>query len=260
MFLYDESNKKISRIDFYSMNELKNKILEVIFEKYKQWTRTETFYCHRGCSLCCTQNVMLTAVEGQYIYNYILLRKMETWFAKKLLIERKTQKINLTTNSYARMCLEKNEWYEEDVQAQINGKCPFLEDECCTIYAVRPFACRSFASTKDCYDCGSAHLSERLIIINTVTMQLLEHLGQKGYWGNMIDVLLALAGRKVNEDVKKNLRDEEIIKRAITKTLTAQPIPGFLLKPEENEVNQYLKSILSENIGVKTIEEIFNNT
>jgi len=166
----------------------------------------------------------------------------------------------LTTNGYARRCLEKYEVYEEEEQSQINGICPFLEDDCCTIYAVRPFACRSFASTKDCHDSGSAYISERLLVINTVTMQLFEHLGQKGYWGNMLDVLLALAEHKVNEEVRKNISNEKIIKRAIKKTLTAEPIPGFLLKPEEeNEVNQYLQSILSEKIGVKTIEEIFNN-
>ena len=243
------------------MNELKNKILEIIFEKYNQWIRNEAFHCHKGCSLCCTQNVIITAVEGQYIYNYILMGKMEPWFAEKLLKERRTQKINLTTNGFARRCLEKNEEYEYEEQPQINGICPFLEENSCTIYAVRPFACRSFASTKDCHDSGSAQLSERLLVINTVTMQLLEHLGQKGYWGNMIDVLLALAERKVNDEVRINISDDEIIKRAITKILTAEPLPGFLLKPEEeNEVKQYLQSILSENIGVKTIEEIFNNT
>ena len=76
----------------------------------------------------------------------------------------------------------------------------------------------------------------------------------------MIDVLLALTQQKVNEAVKKYIREDEIIKSAIANTLTAEPIPGFLLRPEEeNEVNQYLQTVLSAKIGTKTIEEIFNN-
>ncbi|MBU4263619.1 MAG: YkgJ family cysteine cluster protein [Proteobacteria bacterium] len=242
------------------MNGLKNKILESIFEKYQQWIENETFHCHRGCSLCCTQNVMITAVEGQHIYNYIVQQKKETWFAGKLLHKRQAQYVKLTTNDFARLCLEKNTEYGEVEQPQQNGICPFLEENCCNIYAVRPFICRSFASTRDCHDYGSACLDERLLVINTVTMQLIEHLGQKGYWGNMLDVLLALANHKANGGVKKYISDDEMINSAISNTLTAEPIPGFLLKPEEeNEVNLYLQTVLSAKIGLKTIEEIFNN-
>jgi Fe-S-cluster containining protein len=242
------------------MNELKNKILGKIFEKYNQWTQNEVYHCFKGCSLCCTQNVMVTAIEGQYIYNYILRNKMEAWFAGKLAKERQTQTISLTTNGFARKCIEKNEECLDEKQTQLNEICPFLEEYCCKIYAVRPFACRSFASTKDCRESGAACLSERLLVINTVTMQFIEHLGQKEYWGNMLDVLLSLAGNKANFEVKKYISDDKRIKRAISKTLIAEPLPGFLLKPEEeNEVNQYLQSILTENIGMKTIKEIFNN-
>jgi len=203
---------------------------------------------------------MITAVEGRYIYNYILQQKKAKWFAGKLLQFDMTQKINLTTNGFARLCLEKKEINEDDVGCQENGICPFLEENCCTIYAVRPFACRSFASTKDCHDTDTAQLSERLLVINTVTMQLLEHLGQKRYWGNMLDVLMALVQEKENWAVKKYISGDGKIERAIKNTLTAEPIPGFLVKPEEvEEVNRYLHSILSEKVGLRTIEEIFNN-
>ncbi|MBU0967405.1 MAG: hypothetical protein KKA54_13610 [Proteobacteria bacterium] len=203
---------------------------------------------------------MITAVEGQYIYNYILLENKEKWFADKLLQKRQTQNVNLTTNGFARMCLEKNAEHTELEQLQRKEICPFLEEKCCTLYGVRPFSCRSFASTKYCNDYGSAHLNERLLVINTVTMQLIEHLGQKGYWGNMLDVLLALAHHKVNEAVKTHISDDERVQSAIRNTLTAEPIPGFLLRQEEeNEVNQYLQTVLSAKIGIKTIEEIFNN-
>ena len=242
------------------MNGLKIKILEAIFEKYQLWIMNESFHCHRGCSLCCTQNVMVTAVEGQYIYDYIKQENKEAWFAGKLLSRRQAKNVKLTTNGFARICLGKIEDSPDEKPNQPAGICPFLEENCCTVYAARPFSCRGFASSRDCHDDGSAHLSERLLVINTITMQLIEHLGQSGYWGNMLDVLLALVAHPANKTVKKHIHDDEIIKSAMANTLTAEPLPGFLLQPEEeNEANKYLQTVLSAKIGEKTIEAIFNN-
>ncbi|RJX28191.1 MAG: hypothetical protein C4531_12355 [Desulfurivibrio sp.] len=242
------------------MNGVKIKILETIFDKYQQWIAGERFHCHRGCSLCCTQNVLITGVEGQYMYNHILLEKREQWFAERLLLERPSINVQLTTNGFARLCLEKNEDYPEGEPDQATGRCPFLEENCCSVYAARPFSCRGFASSSACHLDGFAHLDERLLVINTVTMQLIEHLGQRGYWGNMLDVLLALAPHQANKAVNEHIGAETEITGAIMRTLTAEPIPGFLLQPEdENEVNRYLQSVFSAKIGGKTIEEIFNN-
>ena len=238
----------------------KIKILEAIFEQYQHWIKNETFHCHRGCSLCCTQNVMITEVEGQYIYNFILQENRDKWFAEKLLQEKQINHVHQTTNGFARICIEKNTDYVDAEQPNSAGKCPFLDENCCTIYAVRPFSCRSFASSQNCQNDGTAHLSEKLLVINTVSMQLVEHLGQKGYWGNMLDVLMALSQHKINAAVKNHINDNMAVKRATMSTLTAEPIPGFLLKPEEEkEVNQYLKFVLTTKVGMKTIEEIFNN-
>jgi Fe-S-cluster containining protein len=257
MILRGETEKKS---DAAEMNGLKIKILEAIFKKYQQWIVNEIFHCHRGCSLCCTQNVMVTEVEGQYIYDYIKQEKKEAWFAGKLLHQRQAKSVKLTTNGFARICLEKKEDYPDEKPTQPTGRCPFLEENCCTIYAARPFSCRGFSSSRDCHDDGSAHLSERLLVINTITMQLIEHLGQRGNWGNMLDVLLGLAPNPANKAVKKYINDDDIIKSAMTSTLTAEPIPGFLLQPEEeHEVNKYLQTVLSAKIGEKTIEAIFNN-
>ena len=231
-----------------------------IFEKYQQWIASETFHCHRGCSLCCTQNVMITAVEGQLIYNYVRRENREQWFAEKLQLSRPASMVKWTTNGFARICLAEQEDYGEEEQQVHTGICPFLEENCCPIYEVRPFSCRSFASTRDCMETGTAQLSERLVAVNTVTLQLLEHLGQRGYWGNMLDVLLALANHPGNEVVRQHIRDDAIIQTAIKTTLTAEPIPGFLLTPEvEKEINQYLQAVLSTKVGMKSIENIFNN-
>ncbi|MCK9295665.1 MAG: YkgJ family cysteine cluster protein [Desulfobulbaceae bacterium] len=257
MILRGETEKNSETAE---MNGLKIKILEAIFEKYQQWIVNETFHCHRGCSLCCTQNVMVTAVEGQYIYDYIKQENKEAWFAEKLLRPRQAKSVKLTTNGFARICLGKKEDPLDEKPSQPTGICPFLEENCCTVYAARPFSCRGFASSRDCHDDGSALLSERLLAINTITMQLIEHLGQRENWGNMLDVLLALVTHPANKAVKKHINDDGIIKSAMANTSTAEPIPGFLWQPEEeHEAKNYLQTVLSAKIGEKTIEEIFNN-
>ena len=242
-----------------AMGDMKKKIAAKIFASHAKWTAAETFFCRKGCSLCCTQNVMITAVEGQVIYDYIAARKMEQWLGERLSVARQTQPVRLTTNGFARLCLAGNVEDSEEEQAAHAGICPFLAEDCCTIYAARPFACRSFASTRDCHASGTACLPERVVVLNTVTMQLIEHVGQRGYWGNMLDVLLAQSRHGDNREVKKYI-DEAFIDAAQARILRAEPIPGFLLKPEEEqEVQEYLHTVLAENIGTATVGDILNN-
>jgi Fe-S-cluster containining protein len=243
------------------MSEVKQKILAKILAKYAEWTVRETFFCRKGCALCCTQNVMISAVEGRSIYDYIMTRKMEKWFGERLSTARQTRQIRLTTNGFARLCLARSAEDGDETPAANAGICPFLAADCCTIYAVRPFACRSFASTHACRASGAASLSERLLVLNTVTMQLIEHVGQREYWGNMLDVLLVQSLHRENLEVKKYIGDDSCIDAALARMLRAEPIPGFLLKPEEeHEVQEYLHAVLAENIGSATVGDILNNT
>ena len=174
------------------MSKPKKEILEKIYEQYGLWIAEEKFSCHKGCALCCTQNVMITAIEGDRIYEYIRGKNREKWVAEKLKSTNGASRPAITTNGYARICLSKSEVAETDEQRADNYPCPFLDDECCTIYPVRPFSCRSFASYSTCKINGAAELTDKLVLVNTITLQIIEHLGQKEYWGNMIDVLLQL--------------------------------------------------------------------
>ena len=239
----------------------KKEILDVIYAKYSTWLDGKTFACQKGCSSCCTQNVTITAVEGEKILDFIRQEKKEKWFAEQLTKERRPHKIAHTTNAFARLCLEKKEPQSGgETDESYDGICPFLFEHRCTIYPVRPFACRSFASTENCSENGAARLSEKIVTINTVTMQLIEHLGQREYWGNMIDVLLALSDVKENENIRKYIEDESQITQARARTMKAEPIAGFLLMPgEEIVVSPYLQSIFNKRVGDKTIEQIFNN-
>lgn len=244
-----------------AMNDVKQEILARIFAAYAEWTAGETFFCRKGCSFCCTQNVLISAVEAQAIYGHIAARKMEKWLGERLSVARQTPPVRLTTNGFARLCLAGQAEDCDAEQEADEGVCPFLAEDCCTIYPVRPFACRSFASRRDCHESGAACLDERLIVLNTVTMQLIEHVGQRGYWGNMLDVLLARSRHPEHREVKKIITDEAIIEAATARILRAEPVPGFLLKPEEEpEVQDYLRTVLAQDIGPTTVGDILNNT
>jgi len=66
----------------------------------------------------------------------------EPWLAAKLQEKGNTRRVQITTNSFAASCLQ-----GDDVIPESYGNeqpCPFLKDNCCTIYDVRPFSCRCF--------------------------------------------------------------------------------------------------------------------
>lgn len=239
---------------------LKEKILKVIYEKYDEYTKKENFFCHKGCSLCCTQNVVITEIEGNIIYDFILKNRNVSWLVEKLKTQKEAKPISLTTNGFARKCIEQAAEEDEPNEPLVYGKCPFLAESICTIYTVRPFSCRSFYSKENCAKHKTATINEEHLVINTVTQQIIEHLGQKGYWGHLLDVLLAMIEKKGNGETIAHSLPPEIIKKAQKDILIAEPIPGFLLKPEEIEyVSNYLQTIMFEKIGTRTVEEILNN-
>jgi uncharacterized protein len=73
--------------------------------------------CHNGCSSCCHMNVTISAVEAKQI---------ETVTGKR------------------RAVLSSSQTHDT---AEFSGQpCPFLRDASCSIYDVRPFACRKHVS------------------------------------------------------------------------------------------------------------------
>ncbi|MBC8318185.1 MAG: YkgJ family cysteine cluster protein [Desulfobulbaceae bacterium] len=243
------------------MSHDRKEILEGILEVYETWAEDQTFACEKGCASCCTQNVTMTAVEGEFLLNYIIEIGKQKWFAEKLqLWNGKEGNIpSVTHNTFAGNCLQGIETETPEHESQ-EEPCPFLEKNICTIYQARPFGCRCFASRTDCRKTGSAEQSDELVAINTVTMQVIEHLGQKEFWGNIYDVLLALCALPENRDIGQFLTDTDTLSRAQRRVLTAKPVPGFLIMPEEQErVGRFLNLLFNKEIQGKTIENILNN-
>jgi Fe-S-cluster containining protein len=238
------------------MTAMKEKILLGIYEEFEKWV-DEKQVCKKGCAACCTQNVIVTAVEGDLIHRHIREKGKMEWLADRLQKKGKTRKVVMTTNGFAESCLQ-----GEDVEPESYGNsepCPFLDNNCCTIYAVRPFSCRCFISNITCAPGIPATIGETYLSASSAVMQVIEHLGQGEYLGNLFDVLLALCdlpeNRKYVELLPSSLSDQGRLN--VTKAL---PLPGFLLLDEEFEkVGPLLEAIFDHRIGERTIEEILNN-
>ena len=97
----------------------------------------------------------------------------------------------LTTNQIAELC-RRGESIPEEVFTAQTPKCPFLLQEACPVYLLRPFGCRCFVSKTPCRSSGAADVDEFVLSVNTVFLQTIEHLDKDGCTGNMVDVLLSL--------------------------------------------------------------------
>lgn len=238
------------------MPPLKEDILQIIYEAFDEWAAGFSFACTKGCAACCTQNVTMTAVEGEVIHRLIQENNRQGWLAGKLQAKGETERPGMTTNDFASACLQ-----GEDVQPEQSGNmspCPFLEHGCCQIYEVRPLSCRCFASEQRCFSGTSALLPEYYLSASTAVMQIIEHLGQGEYWGNMLDVLSVLCDLPENRSYA-TLLPPSFTDQSRFQVIKAKPLPGFLLLDEEMEkIAPLLNAIFSRKVGGKTVESILN--
>ncbi|SDO58657.1 YkgJ family cysteine cluster protein [Desulforhopalus singaporensis] len=239
---------------------MKQRILEQIYDTFTDWcagSREFVPVCRQGCSTCCTQNVTITALEGEKILRYIVASGRLEWFADQLSADRlnPTRPV-LTTNDFAKACLEEKD--VDDNGCASAARCPFLEEDTCTVYPVRPFGCRFFASSSRCSSEVCATVPDYYLAAGTAVSQLIEHLGQNEYWGNMIDVLFALLDISEFKVLAEKLDKSELVARRMH-ILTAKPLPGFLIGEEEGaQVIPLLEKIFNTEVDGRRIEDILN--
>jgi Fe-S-cluster containining protein len=237
---------------------MKETILQTIFAEFDTWSVPIPRICAKGCSTCCTRNVMITALEGERILRFILQEGMEPWFADRLRISRPAAPPPATTNEYAEACLQGIDINDSGDPGNPES-CPFLEKNCCMIYPVRPFGCRCFASAKICRPGEAAILPDYYVAASTAMMQIIEHLGQHEYWGNMLDVLPALCDILKYKEIADLIADPSLLIQARLRTRKARPLPGFLLLEEEQKkISPLLNAIFATRIDGTTIDDIMN--
>ena len=127
----------------------------------------------------------MTTMEGENIISFLKEKDRFSSFAAELEKDKKqAQTPDMTTNQFAVACLNHQEIGEEKQIGWNFEKCIFLMDDACSIYPVRPFGCRSFGSFEDCSVTGEAEVPEMYLAVNTVLMQIIEHLDEDGgLWG-----------------------------------------------------------------------------
>ena len=209
-------------------------MLEKIYKAYESWTGQYQFACCRGCTACCTQSVTMTTLEGEQIIEYLRENGKLDRLDSMLAASRPTVRPVQTTNQFAADCLAQEKLLPEEGEWDFTP-CVFLARDLCTIYPVRPFGCRSFSSTVNCDVHGCAEAPPVLITVNTVVLQIIEHLNSGGgFWGNMTDILrYLLAGKE---------------KALEARLLPAQANPGFLIPQEEmQEVAAFFARINGPN-------------
>ena len=236
---------------------MKKAAYQTIIAEFDQWGQQHDRVCSIGCSTCCTENVTITALEGERILAYVIDRGMEQWLADRLRPPAHVERPRMTTNEFAHACINQR---EADPGANESlAACPLLEDDVCRIYPVRPFSCRCFISTVRCAATRPAQVDEHYLAAGTAMLQLIEHLGQKEYWGTMVDVLLALLDISAYHPVAEALADPSRIMQGRLRTMTARPLPGFLFtEAEERELRPLLQAIFTTRIGEVTVEDILN--
>lgn len=226
-------------------------VIEKIYTYYESWADAElNLACHQGCAVCCTRNVTMTRTEGEIILSGLQQEASGLqWLTDKLPVAGPIGRPGMSTNQWATHCFTSGE-IGETSETRVFSPCPFLAPhKSCSIYPLRSFSCRCFASSIDCAESGTAEQPDLLMEVNTATMQIIEHLGRGRWWGNMLDILYALT---LLEDIQ-----EDTNKRHLQETIKhlhmAGPLPGFLIMTEQQEaVQSYLDGLFAVQVDDKT--------
>ncbi len=197
---------------------------------------------------------MITAVEGEKILRYTVDLGLQQWLAERLATTSPYPPPQYTLNDFADACLAGRELPEDPC---INGApCPFLDNHCCRIYPVRPLACRLFASTELCRVDHPATVPQWYFDAVTAVSQIVEHLGQKEYWGRIGDVLPALLDIRRYSSIAVHF-DPVLTLQARIRTLPARPLPGYLFTEDpDKRISGLLHRLLDAEVDGRRLGDI----
>ncbi len=167
--------------------------LQRIYRLFDGFIQPHPLACEKGCAACCTRNVVMTALEGEWILQNLDASATGGLFDRIIGLKNLPRfQPTLTLNQMADL-LDSGEDVPDEEGNPDWDICPLLEEGKCTIYAFRPFMCRSMVSEISCRDLGHATMNPFVLTVAHVLMQYVEHLDVKGFSGNLSDVFLELA-------------------------------------------------------------------
>ncbi len=202
-------------------------ILQEIYRLYDEYLASFApgdIACRKYCADCCTANVTMTRMEGLLIRESMGLDQMTARLPDISSSVFPRYRPGLSTNGYVLACKsggdgDSESFAEEGHPEGDPAACPFLAQDLCTIYPVRPFGCRCMLSTRPCAQTGCADIDELTLTVSTVFLQFIEHIDQDGFFGNMIDVLYALSGDQRHAPGAHGV-------------IANHPIPALMVPPE----------------------------
>ncbi|MFA7348094.1 MAG: YkgJ family cysteine cluster protein [Desulfurivibrionaceae bacterium] len=212
-------------------------LLSTLHDAFAQWAGAFAFACRKGCATCCTRSVTMTSLEGDGIMAFLAERGRLSELAAPAFQPSPDRGTQCTTNTFVAAHL-RGESVEEAESWDLRP-CPFLKEESCTIYPVRPFGCRLFASLDPCAASGVAEMAPGYLAGATVLLQYIEHLDSGGYWSTMVELL---AGMKTGQ--------------ADGYGEPTAAIPGFLIAPDERDlVEPLLQGLLAREVNGQTFAQ-----
>ncbi len=228
-------------------------LLERICQHHDRWLGTMELACGPGCATCCTQSVTMTSLEGERLLSFLGQAGREAELATLPWRDHGGGGMLLTTNAFAAACL-RGEESEEDASAWNLAPCPFLRDARCTVYPARPFGCRAFVSLHNCAVTGCAEVPPLVVTVNTVFLQLIEHLDQGRPWGGMAAVFAWLIENGSAIGANQALAADKHSSAFAAPLRVAQPLPGLLVPPEEEmAVRAILEPLLQDAVAGSTV-------
>jgi Fe-S-cluster containining protein len=216
--------------------QLKSKLeaLNRVYEIYNEFSATLDLACKEKCAHCCTTNVAMTTLEGYKIVDDLIATgQLDVIDRLKGTEEMPRFQPLLTTNRMAELCAADAKVPQEDTADEWQDCC-LLTDSLCTIYDLRPFGCRCFVSRRNCGDTGYADIDDFTASVNTVFLQVIEHLDATGCSGNLIDLLQIMASednRRAYEKGELNCEDSGLIVNWELKVLMIPPEHRTKIEP-----------------------------
>ncbi|MBI5252183.1 MAG: hypothetical protein HY912_22030 [Desulfomonile tiedjei] len=217
------------RRDFRRRDALPVKLalLRRVYETYDEVAAGFKSACGMSCATCCTQNVLSTSIEAEFLLQHIESSGGTGLVTRNLhqVCPRRMQPA-LTINSLVEYCLNSVE-IPEPQQEERHTVCPLLENSGCPVYAARPFACRSMWSQETCRPQGEAVMNPILVSVNGVFQQIIEDFDRGGMYGNVLD-LLSFLSKPGQREIYLSGGEAEPHNRL----LRTVPNPGFPVPPE----------------------------
>lgn len=219
--------------------ENKSAALDQIYAVYDHFATTLDLACKKYCAHCCTADVTLTTLEGYRIVRQLIADNKSTDIETIQSIKAKDRfQPKITTNRLADLCINGIEPPEEG-RPQTSNPCPFILDHQCPLYMVRPFGCRCLVSRHDCGDNGYAEIDDFVLSVNTIFLQIIEHVDSRGCTGNLIDVITAMASEANRQAYRENRLD-----CGPAGLIPNQPLKALMIPPEhQKEIEPILQQL-----------------